>query len=59
MTDEFGQLRIKEKKYTAGEIDSVWLTEIKNDFLNWIDNYKGKLPMSRDELKRYLEKRNF
>lgn len=59
LTDEFGQQRIKEKKYTAGEIDSVWSTEIKNDFLNWIDNYKGKLPMSRDELKRYLEKRNF
>lgn len=59
LSDVFGQQRIKEKKYTAGEIDSVWSPEIKKDFLNWIDNYKGKLPMTREELKRYLEKRNF
>lgn len=59
LTDEFGQQRIREHKYTAGEIDSVWSDEINKDFKNWVTNYPGKLPMSKEELNRYLEKRNF
>lgn len=59
LSDEFGQQRIKEHKYTAGEIDSVWGDEINKDFKNWVNNYKGKLPMSKEELTRYLEKCNF
>ncbi|MBC8032727.1 MAG: RraA family protein [Chitinophagaceae bacterium] len=57
--DLFGQQRIREKKYTAGEIDSKWTDAIKLDFKGWASTYKGKLPMSRDELDRYLETRNF
>lgn len=57
--DIFGQQRIKEKKYTAGEIDSVWTDEIKKDFKNWANNYSGKLPMSKKDLGKYLEVRNF
>lgn len=59
LTDEFGQQRIREHKYTAGEIDSVWNDEINKDFKDWVTNYKGELPMSKEELNRYLEKRNF
>jgi len=57
--DIFGQQRIKENKYSAGEIDSVWGEEIKKDFRKWVENYQGKLPMTKEELNRYLEKRNF
>ena len=57
--DIFGQQRIKEGKYSAGVIDSQWSDAIKKDFRNWLDTYKGKLPMTRDELDRFLEKRNF
>jgi len=57
--DVFGQQRIKEGKYTAGIIDSKWSDDIKKDFRVWLDSYKGKLPMSRLELDRFLEKRNF
>jgi regulator of RNase E activity RraA len=57
--DVFGQQRIKEGKYTAGTIDSKWNDVIKKDFRSWLDTYKGKLPMTRDELDRFLEKRNF
>lgn len=57
--DIFGQQRIKEGKYTAGVIDSKWDDAIKKDFRNWLDTYKGKLPMTREELDRFLEKRNF
>jgi regulator of RNase E activity RraA len=57
--DVFGQQRIKEGKYSAGVIDSQWNDAIKKDFRNWLDTYKGKLPMTREELDRFLEKRNF
>lgn len=57
--DVFGQQRIKEGKYTAGIIDSKWSEDIKKDFRGWLDTYKGKLPMTRAELDKFLEKRNF
>lgn len=57
--DVFGQQRIKEGKYSAGTIDSKWTDEIKKDFRNWINTYQGKLPMTKTELDKYLESRNF
>jgi len=57
--DIFGQQRIKEGKYTAGVIDSKWDDAIKKDFRSWLATYKGKLSMTREELDRFLEKRNF
>lgn len=59
LKDEFGHQRLKEKKYLAGEIDSDWTDAIKKDFLNWLDNYPGRLPMSKNELNEYLKKTNF
>jgi len=59
LRDEFGHQRLKEKKYLAGEIDSEWSEEIKKDFLNWLNNYPGKLPMSKEELDNYLKERNY
>jgi regulator of RNase E activity RraA len=57
--DIFGQQRIKEGKYSAGDIDSVWTDEIKQDFRNWAKSNPDKLPMSLQELGKYLESRNF
>lgn len=57
--DIFGQQRIKEGKYTAGVIDSKWDDSVKKDFRSWLDTYKGKLPMTRAELDKFLEKRSF
>lgn len=57
--DIFGQQRIKEKRYTAGEIDSKWTDAIKKDFKEWTKTYKGQLPMSKESLDKYLETRNF
>jgi len=59
LRDEFGHQRLREKKYLAGQIDSEWSEEIKKDFLDWINHYPGKLPMSKDELDKYLKERNF
>ena len=59
LRDEFGHQRLSEKKYLAGEIDSEWTEDIKKDFLNWLNNYPGKLPMSKEELDKYMKERNF
>lgn len=59
LRDEFGHQRLREKKYLPGQIDSNWSEEIKNDFLNWLNNYPGKLPMTKKELDDYLKERNF
>ncbi len=59
LRDEFGHQRLREKKYLAGAIDSEWSEEIKKDFLNWLKNYPGKLPMSKEELDNYLKERNY
>jgi regulator of RNase E activity RraA len=59
LRDEFGHQRLREKKYLAGQIDSQWSEEIKKDFLNWLNNYPGKLPMTKKELDDYLKARNY
>ncbi len=59
LRDEFGHQRLIEKKYLAGQIDSQWSEDIKKDFLNWLNNYPGKLPMTKAELDTYLKDRNY
>ncbi len=41
LKDEFGYQRLKEGKYTSGQIDSGWTEEIKLDFREWL---KSRLP---------------
>jgi 4-hydroxy-4-methyl-2-oxoglutarate aldolase len=35
LKDQFGHQRLKEGKYTPGQIDGKWTTEIENDFAAW------------------------
>ena len=59
LRDEFGHLRLKEGKYKPGQIDSQWSDEIKKDFTDWLNNYPGKLPMTKTELDNYFKERNW
>jgi len=59
LRDEFGHLRLREGKYKPGQIDSQWSDEIKKDFMDWLNNYPGKLPMSKTELDNYFKDRNW
>jgi len=59
LRDEFGHLRLREGKYKPGQIDSQWTDDISKDFINWLNNYPGKLPMTRQELDSYLKERNY
>jgi 4-hydroxy-4-methyl-2-oxoglutarate aldolase len=56
LRDEFGFQRLREKKYTAGEIDSKWSKAIEEDFSIWLKNRPDSdLPMTRKELNDYLQ----
>jgi 4-hydroxy-4-methyl-2-oxoglutarate aldolase len=59
LRDEFGHLRLREGKYKPGQIDSQWSDEIKQDFMDWLNNYPGILPMTKTELDNYFRDRNW
>lgn len=59
LRDKFGHQRLREGKYTPGQIDQQWTDEIKQDFLKWLDQNPDKLPMSRPELDAYMKNRTW
>jgi hypothetical protein len=59
LKDAFGHQRLREGTYTPGEIDGRWSDLIKADFLEWLDDHPDLLPMSREELDKYLQGRTW
>jgi 4-hydroxy-4-methyl-2-oxoglutarate aldolase len=59
LRDAFGHQRLREGKYTPGQIDTQWTEEIKKDFLKWLDENPGKLPMTRQELDKFMKGRTW
>lgn len=59
LRDQFGHQRLREGKYTPGQIDTQWTDVIKKDFLKWLDDNAGKLPMSRQELDQFMKDRTW
>jgi len=59
LRDQFGHQRLREGKYTPGQIDSQWSDEIKKDFLKWLDQNPDKLPMTRQELDAFMKDRTW
>ena len=57
--DEFGWARLRDGVYTSGQIDSQWSEEIKKDFLEFVKNYHGELPMTEEEFEIYMTERNW
>ncbi len=59
LRDQFGHQRLREGKYSPGEIDMQWTDAIKKDFLSWLDQNPDKLPMSRKELDEFMKNRTW
>jgi hypothetical protein len=59
LRDEFGHMRLKEGKYTPGQIDTRWSKEIEADFAKWLDANPGKLKMSRAQMDQLLKTRTW
>jgi regulator of RNase E activity RraA len=58
LKDAFGHQRLREGKFTPGQIDQQWTDEIKKDFLQWLGEQKN-LPMTRKELDEYMKGRTW
>lgn len=60
LRDEFGQMRMREGVYSAGQIDTRWTEEIEKDFLNWLrENRIDELPVSIEEMQQFLQQRTW
>jgi 4-hydroxy-4-methyl-2-oxoglutarate aldolase len=59
MRDQFGHQRLKEGKYTPGQIDTQWTEVIKKDFLQWVTDNPSKVPMTKEELDKFLKDRTW
>jgi regulator of RNase E activity RraA len=57
--DQFGFEMVRTSKYTTGEIDSQWGTEIKTEFLKWLDKHPELGKMTREELDKMMSKRTW
>jgi len=55
--DLFGHQRLREQKYTAGQIDRDWTPEIEADFTAWLKDNIDKLPVSHAAIQEFIATR--
>ncbi|MEP3208090.1 MAG: RraA family protein [Maribacter sp.] len=57
LRDLFGITRLKEGKYTPGQIDNKWSDEIEKDFSKWLNDHIDELPVPKAQIQELLKKR--
>ena len=57
LRDMFGHTRLREGKYTAGQIDAAWSAPIEADFTLWLKENIDKLPVAREQVEEILKRR--
>jgi len=59
LRDAFGKSRLKEGKYTPGQIDAGWNDEIEADFSRWLEDHIDKLPVPKEAIQTLLKERTW
>ena len=59
LRDMFGHQRLREGKYTAGQIDTRWSDEIEKDFSKWLNDHINELPVGKEQIQNYLKDRTW
>lgn len=57
LRDVFGHQRLREGKYTAGQIDTRWTEAIETDFLSWLRDNQNKLPVKAEVIRKMINDR--
>lgn len=57
LEDLFGKQRIREGKYTAGQIDARWAEPIQKDFTQWLKDNVNKLPVEKEQVLEIIKQR--
>lgn len=59
LRDQFGHEKLREGKYTPGQIDARWTPEIEKNFSNWLKTNMNNLPVSKEEIEELLKTRTW
>jgi 4-hydroxy-4-methyl-2-oxoglutarate aldolase len=61
LRDMFGHQRLKEGRYTPGQIDNKWTPEIIQDFEGWLEENMNSLPVPVEVIRQIInsDKRNW
>lgn len=59
LRDMFGHLRLREQKYTPGQIDTRWSDDIEKDFSGWLNAHISELPVPKEQIQDYLKTRTW
>src|SRR4051794_25370758 len=54
LRDMFGHQRLKEGKYTAGQIDAHWIDVIEQDYYQWLKQNEDHLPFPKSRIEEIL-----
>lgn len=57
LRDLFGITRLKEGRYTPGQIDNKWSDAIEKDFSGWLKDHIDELPVPKEQIQELLKKR--
>ena len=55
LEDTFGHQRLREKKYTAGQIDARWSPEIELDYHQWLKENEDHLTVPKAQIEEILK----
>jgi regulator of RNase E activity RraA len=59
LRDLFGHQRLREGKYTAGQIDTRWSDDIEKDFSKWLNDHINELPVPKEQIQELLKNRTW
>ena len=59
LRDDFGKGRLREGKYTPGQIDTRWTDDIERDFSEWLEDHIDELSVSREAIQELLAERTW
>jgi regulator of RNase E activity RraA len=59
LRDMFGHQRLREGKYTAGQIDTRWSDEVEKDFSQWLKAHINELPVPKEQIQEILKARTW
>ncbi len=59
LRDGFGFMRLREGKYTPGQIDGRWADEIEKDFSQWLEKNMDKLSVPKEQIQELLKERSW
>lgn len=55
LEDTFGHLRLREKKYSAGQIDGRWSPAIEQDYHQWLKANEDHLSVPKARVEEILK----